>query len=486
VIVNMTEITAMTAIEQGKLIADREISVGEAVRAAFNRIDEVDGTYNSFISIDREGALRRADEVQRLIDSGDLKGPLAGVPVAVKDNMCTEGMRTTCGSKMLEHFVPAYSATAVNKLKDAGTIIIGKTNMDEFSMGSTSETSYFGAVKNPVNPGYSAGGSSGGSASAVALGECAFALGSDTGGSIRMPASHCGVVGIKPTYGTVSRYGLVAYGSSLEQIGPMARSVSDCAAILDIISGYDKKDSTSVESNIAYKSYLKEDIKGMKIGIPSSYLQGDIDEDVKNAVLDSTGIFREMGAVVEEFDLGLKDYLVPTYYIIASAEAGSNLSRYDGVKYGYREKKYDNLEEMYRRSRSEAFGKEVKRRIMLGSFVLSSGYYDEYYLRALKVKGLIKEEFRKAFDRYDVILSPVSTATAQKLGESLNDPIKMYQSDIYNVTANLLGLPSISVPAGKSKDGLPIGLQLMADTFNDGKIIQTAYGFECRMEGNVN
>ena len=434
---------------------------------------------HSFVTIDREGALARAKEVQKRIDAGELNGPLAGVPVAIKDNLCTKGMLTTCSSKILYNFVPTYTAEAVENLERAGVVVIGKTNMDEFAMGSTTETSAFGATKNPWNTEHVPGGSSGGSCAAVAAEECSFALGSDTGGSIRQPSSFCGVTGIKPTYGTVSRYGLIAYGSSLDQIGPIAKDVTDCAAILEAIASYDTKDSTSVKrEDCNFTSALVDDVQGLRIGIPRDYFGEGLDAEVKAAVLAAAETLRKKGAIVEEFDLSLVEYAIPAYYVIACAEASSNLARFDGVKYGYRTGQYEGLHNMYKKTRSEGFGAEAKRRIMLGSFVLSSGYYDAYYLKALRTKALIKQAFDKAFAQYDVILGPAAPTTAPKLGESLSDPIKMYLGDIYTISVNLAGLPGITLPCGKDGNGLPIGLQLIGDCFQEKNIIRAAYAFE--------
>ena len=396
---------SLTAVELGKKIKAHEVTVEEATRAALDAIRAKEKEINSFVTVDEESAMIRAKEVQKMIDDGTLTGPLAGVPVAIKDNMCTKGMLTTCSSKILYNFIPTYTAEAVINLEKAGAVILGKTNMDEFAMGSTTETSAYGETKNPWNTAHVPGGSSGGSCAAVAAEECYYALGSDTGGSIRQPSSFCGVTGIKPTYGTVSRYGLIAYGSSLDQIGPIAKDVTDCATIL-------------------------------------------------------------------------VEYAIPAYYVIAAAEASSNLARFDGVKYGYRTKEYEGLHNMYKKSRSEGFGPEVKRRIMLGSFVLSSGYYDAYYLKALRTKALIKQAFDKAFAKYDVILGPAAPTTAPKLGESLSDPLKMYLGDVYTVSVNLAGLPGISVPCGVDSKGLPIGLQLIGDCFKEKNIIRAAYSFE--------
>uniref|UniRef100_UPI003FF0DF45 Asp-tRNA(Asn)/Glu-tRNA(Gln) amidotransferase subunit GatA n=1 Tax=Anaerobutyricum hallii TaxID=39488 RepID=UPI003FF0DF45 len=469
-----------TAVELGKKIKAGEVSVLEAANAAMDAIDALEDKFNCYVTVQERAAVQaKAEELQKKIDDGTLTGPLAGVPVAVKDNMCTKGTRTTCSSKILENFEPAYTAEAVLNLEKAGALIIGKTNMDEFAMGSTTETSHYGATKNPWNAEHVPGGSSGGSAAAVAAGECSYALGSDTGGSIRQPASYCGIVGMKPTYGTVSRYGLIAYGSSLDQIGPMAKDVTDCATILETIASHDPKDSTSVKrEDYDFTSALTDDVKGMRIGIPRDYMGEGLDEEVKAAVLDAAKKLEEKGAIVEEFDLSLVQYAIPAYYVIASAEASSNLARFDGVKYGYRTESYEGLHNMYKKTRSEGFGPEVKRRIMLGSFVLSSGYYDAYYLKALRTKALIKQAFDKAFAKYDVILGPAAPTTAPKLGESLSDPIKMYLGDIYTISVNLAGLPGISVPGSLDSKGLPIGIQFIGDCFKEKNIIRAAYAFE--------
>lgn len=479
------DILSYTAVELGKAIKSGSVTAVEAMQAVLKRIDESDETINAYVTVDKEAALKKAEEVQKRIEAGELTGPLAGVPVAIKDNMCTEGMLTTCSSKILGNFIPTFSAEAVLNLEKAGAVIIGKTNMDEFAMGSTTETSAYGVTRNPRNTEHVPGGSSGGSAAAVAAEECFFALGSDTGGSIRQPASFCGVVGMKPTYGTVSRYGLIAYGSSLDQIGPLCKDVTDCATILETIASHDCKDSTSVErQDTDFTSALKKDVKGMRIGIPRDYFGEGLDAEVKEAVLRAAKVLEAQGAVVEEFDLSLVEYAIPTYYTIAAAEASSNLERFDGIKYGYRTAEYTDLHNMYKKTRSEGFGPEVKRRIMLGSFVLSSGYYDAYYLKALRVKALIKKAFDNAFAKYDVILGPVAPTTAPKLGESLADPIQMYLGDIYTISVNLAGLPGISVPCGTDSKGLPIGVQLIGDCFSEKKLIQTAYTYEqCAKEG---
>lgn len=468
-----------TAVELGKKIQAGEVSVREAVEAVIEQIEQTEGTYHCYITWDKEGALKQADLIQKKIDAKELTGPLAGVPVAIKDNMTTEGMLTTCASKILGNFVPTYTAEAVRHLQEAGVVIIGKANMDEFAMGSTTETSAYGATKNPWNPEHVPGGSSGGSAAAVAAKECFFALGSDTGGSIRQPAAFCGVVGLKPTYGTVSRYGLIAYGSSLDQIGPLCKDVTDTAVVLETIAKADEKDSTSILRNDTnFTEALIEDVEGIKIGIPRDYFGEGLDPEVSAAVKKAAEELRERGAIVEEFDLSLVDYAIPAYYTIADAEASSNLERFDGIKYGYRTAENEGLHNMYKKTRSEGFGEEVKRRIMLGSFVLSSGYYDAYYLKALKVKALIKQAFDAAFEKYDIILGPVAPTTAPKLGASLSDPLKMYLGDIYTISVNLAGLPGISVPCGVDSKGLPIGMQMIADCFNENVLIQAAYTYE--------
>ena len=472
-------ILSMTAVELAAAIKKHEVTVKEAVEAVLDNIEKREDTYHCYVTIDREGALKQAEEIQKKINDGTLSGPLAGVPVAIKDNMCTEGLLTTCSSKILYNFVPTFTSEAVLNLQKAGAVILGKTNMDEFAMGSTTETSAYGVTRNPWNPEHVPGGSSGGSAAAVAAEECFYALGSDTGGSIRQPASFCGVVGLKPTYGTVSRYGLIAYGSSLDQIGPLCKDVTDCATILEAIASHDSKDSTSVERlDTDFTSALVEDVKGMKIGIPRDYFGEGLNPEVKEAVLRAAEVLKEKGAIVEEFDLSLVEYAIPTYYTIAAAEASSNLERFDGIKYGYRTEEYQGLHNMYKKSRSEGFGAEVKRRIMLGSFVLSSGYYDAYYLKALRVKALIKKAFDEAFAKYDVILGPVAPTTAPKIGESLSDPIQMYLGDIYTISINLAGLPGLSIPCGRDSKGLPIGMQLIGDCFKEKNLIRAAYTYE--------
>ena len=470
------DILAYSAVELAQAIKAGETTAVEAMKAVLDRIDASEESIHAYVTIDREAALAKAEAVQKQIEAGELTGPLAGVPVAIKDNMCTEGVLTTCSSRILGNFIPTFTAEAVKNLEKAGAVMIGKTNMDEFAMGSTTETSAYGVTRNPWNTEHVPGGSSGGSAAAVAAEECFFALGSDTGGSIRQPASFCGVVGLKPTYGTVSRYGLIAYGSSLDQIGPLTKDVTDCATVMEAIASHDTKDSTSIDraaigKDTDFTSALIEDVKGMKIGIPRDYFGDGLDSEVKEAVLAAAKALEAKGAIVEEFDLSLVEYAIPTYYTIAAAEASSNLERFDGIKYGYRTSEYEGLHNMYKKTRSEGFGPEVKRRIMLGSFVLSSGYYDAYYLKALRVKAMIRKAFDDAF-------RPVAPTTAPKLGESLSDPLKMYLGDIYTISVNLAGLPGISVPCGVDSQGLPIGMQLLADSFEEKKLIQAANTYE--------
>jgi len=476
----MMDITSLPALVLGNMIKNREISVVEATKAQLDAIKQREPFYHSYITVMEEEALSQATKVQKRIDAGELrKSALAGVPMAVKDNICTKGVRTTCASKMLHNFEPSYDATVIERLKQAGVIILGKTNMDEFAMGSTTEKSAFGASKNPWNISHVPGGSSGGSASVVAGEEAFFALGTDTGGSIRQPAGYCGIIGLKPTYGTVSRYGLIAYASSLDQIGPMGRNVSDCTAVLEVIAGHDEKDSTSIHrKELDFRKALIDDVKGMRIGVPKGYLDGELDDEIKDRLYSAVKIFRQKGAIVEEFDLEMIDYAVPAYYVIACAEASSNLSRFDGVKYGYRTPNYENLQELYEKSRSEGFGSEVKRRIMMGTLVLSESYYDAYYRKALKVRSLIKQDFKKAFENVDLILGPISPRTAPELGEKTQGTLQSYRSDIYTVSVNLAGLPAISFPCGRDKKGLPIGLQLIGKEFGEKDLIRAAYSFE--------
>ncbi len=471
------DILNMTALELSKNIQSGDISVREAVDAYLGVIEEKDKDINAFITIDKDALYKRVEEVQVGIDNGKLTGKLVGVPIAVKDNICTKGIRTTCASKMLENFVPTYDAFVIEKINEAGLVIIGKTNMDEFAFGCTTEHSAFGATKNPVNIECVPGGSSGGSTAAVAAGMVPLALGSDTGGSIRQPASHCGVVGFKPSYGSVSRYGLVAFASSLDQIGPMGRNVKDVEALYEIIQGHDVKDSTSV--TLDNVEIVEQNFAGKKIGIPEEYFKDGIHDEVKQNVLNVVEVLKRAGAIVEYFSLKLSDYVVPTYYVMASGEASSNLERFDGVKYGYRVEEYSNLDEMYKLSRTFGFGEEVKRRILLGTFVLSEGYYDDYYLKALKVRNLIKKEWDEALEKYDMILAPVAPTTAPKLNRGEEDTLKMYMSDVYTIGANLCGLPAVSVPCGvDSIENMPIGVQFIGKAFDDYKLINMAAAYE--------
>lgn len=482
-LLNQTEdgmdISTMTATELGAAIKDGRTTAVEAVRQTLDAIEKKDKELHAFITVDAEGAMKSAAEVQKKIESGELTGPLAGVPIAIKDNICTKGLLTTCASHILDNFVPTYDAEVIIRLKKNGLVTVGKTNMDEFAMGSTTETSYFGPTRNPVNPAHVPGGSSGGSCAAVGSGEVSLALGSDTGGSIRQPSSYCGVTGMKPTYGVVSRYGLVAYGSSLDQIGPIARNVTDAAALLQVIAGPDSKDSTSAAlKDYDFMSALKTDVSGLRIGIPSEYFGEGLEPEIGDAIRSAAEKLAKAGASVKEFHLDLIDYAIPAYYIIACAEASSNLERFDGVKYGLRAAAYDDLNDMYKKSRTEGFGPEVQRRIMLGSFVLSSGYYDAYYLKALRVKNLIRQSFSRAFADFDIILAPAAPTTAPELGKSLADPMKMYLSDIYTVSVNLCGLPGMTVPVGKDGMGLPIGMQIIGDCFSEKTVLRAAYTTE--------
>ena len=462
----------LTPLEAGEKIRKKEIGVRELTEYALGRIDAVDGEVSAFLRTEREAALARADEVQKQIDEGQAASPLAGVPYGLKDNICSKGLETTCASKILGGFRPPYDATIVKKLNNAGMIMVGKTNMDEFAMGSTTETSYYKTTKNPWDLQRVPGGSSGGSAAAVAAREVPFTIGSDTGGSIRQPAAYCGVTGLKPTYGAVSRFGLIAYGSSLDQIGPIAPTARDCAAVFDAISGYDEMDSTSMPLEIQALANIEGGVKGMTIGIPKSYFGDGLCDEVRSKIEDAIKVLESEGANVEEFEFSMLDYAVPAYYIIASAEASSNLSRFDGVKYGFRSENAEGLRDVYLKTRTEGFGSEVKKRIMLGAFALSSGYYDAYYNKALQVKALIKQAFDGAFEKYDMILGPVAPTTAPKIGESLKDPLAMYLSDIYTVSVNLAGLPGLSLPCGFDGEGMPVGMQLLGKAFDDAKLLR--------------
>jgi aspartyl-tRNA(Asn)/glutamyl-tRNA(Gln) amidotransferase subunit A len=471
-------IADFSATQLSSMIKKRELSVSEVTNAVLDNISARDKDINAYITIAAEKALLRSKEVQKLLDKGFLKdSPLAGVPVSLKDNICTQGIRTTCASRMLENFIPPYNAHVTELLESAGAIILGKLNMDEFAMGSTSETSFFGAVTNPWNKDYTPGGSSGGCAAAIASGEAALTLGSDTGGSIRQPAAMCGVTGFKPSYGVVSRYGLIAYASSMDQIGPIARSAEDCSACMNVISGYDPKDNTSLKSTLA-SFPLNKDLSGVKIGIPYEYFDNNLSSEVRKEIYNALEILKSLGADISEFSLPISEYAIAAYYIIASAEASSNLARYDGIRYGHRNNSSDNLEDIYIKSRSEGFGSEVKNRIMLGTFALSAGYYDEYYKKALTARETIKKTFDDAFSKYDMIISPVSPSTAPQKGKSLSDPMKMYLSDAYTVSVNLAGLPAISLPCGFDSNGLPIGFQLIGPELHDHKLLNIGQIFQ--------
>ena len=471
----------ISALEISVLIHSGKLGVREVVDYYLNQIEENDNRYGAFLSTCRDRAIERAEAVQARIDAGECLSPLSGVPIALKDNISTIGIETTCASKMLGGYTPVYNATVVDKLERAGMIVVGKLNMDEFAMGGSGETSAAYPVRNPWDTERVAGGSSGGSAAAVAGHEVPLALGSDTGGSIRQPCSFCGVTGIKPTYGSVSRMGLIAYASSLDQIGPIGTNIDDCAALLSIISGPDGMDSTCViDKPFSFKEPYSERLDGVTIGLPRNYFVGGIDEDVKNSVLAAAHEYENAGAIIEEFEMPLMDYMIPAYYVIACAEASSNLARYDGLKYGYRSANAETLDDLYRLSRSEGFGLEIKRRIMLGSFVLSSGYYDAYYKKALQVRSLIKDAYSSLFKRFDMILSPVAPTTAYKLGENIDDPMKMYMGDIYTVSVNLAGLPAASLPCGSDSRGLPIGFQLIGDSFSEQNLINAAKTYQRR------
>ena len=469
----------LTIQQAHALLKQKEISAQELTRAVLDRIDAVDDKVGAYITVARETAMDQAELADQVISQGNIL-PLTGIPLALKDLMCTQDLRTTCGSKILENFVPPYDATVVKKLKKEGAVIVGKVNMDEFAMGSSTENSGLQPTYNPWDLTRIPGGSSGGSAAAIAADMCIGALGSDTGGSIRQPASHCGVVGMKPTYGRVSRFGLVAFASSLDQIGPLTKDVTDCAVLMNAICGYDSRDSTSVPLDVPdYTSFLEGGLKGMTVGIPREYstAQG-LHPDVSKAVQRAVKTIEDLGAVCVEVSLPHTEYAVAAYYVIAPCEASSNLARYDGVKYGFRAEDQHNLIEMYQSTRSKGFGPEVQRRIILGTYSLSAGYYDAYYGKASQVRTLIIEDFKKAFETCNVILSPVAPTPAFKIGENVDDPLTMYLSDIFTLSANLAGIPGMSVPCGFSSEGLPIGLQIMGNHFDEGMLLKVAYNFE--------
>lgn len=472
-------LTEMAVHELRTLLQQRQISARELVEAVYERIDAVEEDIKAYITLCRDEALAAAKEADARLARGEAGSSLLGIPVAVKDNICTAGVTTTCASRILHNFVPPYDATVVERLKKAGAPITGKTNMDEFAMGSSTENSGFHVTHNPWDLSRVPGGSSGGSAAAVAAGEVPVALGSDTGGSIRQPAAFCGVVGMKPTYGLVSRYGLIAFASSLDQIGPLARNVRDCALMLQAIAGHDPQDSTSVPVDVPnYEGALTGDIQGMVVGLPREYFAEGLDPEIKDAVLQAVKVLEGQGARVEEISLPHTEYALATYYLIAPAEASSNLARYDGVRYGYRSEKAPDTVTMFMATRDEGFGAEVKRRIMLGTYALSAGYYDAYYLKAQKVRTLIKQDFERAFERCDVLISPTTPSVAFKIGEKVADPMAMYLSDIYTITVNLAGIPGLSLPCGYNSEGLPIGLQIMGKAFNEVSVLQVAYTYE--------
>jgi aspartyl-tRNA(Asn)/glutamyl-tRNA(Gln) amidotransferase subunit A len=469
----------LTAHQLRDMLVKKEISSFEITESIYRRIEEVEERLNSFIRLEKENALSRAKKVDSLIADGSVVGELTGIPVAIKDNICTKDITTTCASKILENYIPIYNASVIDRLESNNYILIGKANMDEFAMGSSNENSYFGPVKNPWDITRVPGGSSGGPVASVAAGEAVCALGSDTGGSIRQPASLCGVVGFKPTYGMVSRYGLVAFASSLDQIGPITRDVEDCAVVLNVICGHDENDSTSINTQVPdYKKFLVPDIKGLKIGVPEELMVKGIDSEVRDKVLQVIKIAQDMGAEVEEISIPSLKHALSVYYIIAPSEASSNLSRFDGVRYGYRNASAKTLREMYRKSRAEGFGEEVKRRIMIGTYCLSAGYYDAYYEKASRVRTIIINDFKKAFSKFDVLLSPTSPTTAFKIGERMDDPLTMYLSDICTIPVNLAGLPAISIPAGLSSGRLPIGVQIIGDLLREDNVLRVAYSLE--------
>ena len=480
------DITELTVHELQEKLKNKELTVVDITKAYCDKISEKEKDVQAFITPLTDEALKQAEEIQAKIDNGGLTGDFAGIPIGIKDNICTKGIKTTCASKMLENFVSPYDATVMEKLNSENLINLGKLNMDEFAMGGSTEHSYFKKTKNPYNLNKVPGGSSGGSAAAVAANMVPWALGSDTGGSIRQPASFCGVVGLKPTYGLISRYGLVAFASSLDQIGPITKDVYDSAMLLNLVAGHDERDTTSAEvEKKDYTKCLKNDVKGLKIGFPKEFFGEGINEEVKSTLESTIEKYKELGAEVEEFSLDIAKYSLATYYIIACAEASSNLGRFDGIRYGYRTPEFNNLKELYKKSRSEGFGEEVKRRIILGTYVLSSGYYDAYYKKAQQVRTLVMNEFNKAFEKYDVILTPTSPTVAFDIGSKTNNPLEMYLADICTVSVNIAGLPGISIPVGKDKEGMPIGMQLIGNKFQEETILNAAYTMEQKLKGGA-
>lgn len=477
------ELYSKTLSEIAKDIKNKKVTIKEVLDSVYKRIEDVEPKVGAYITLTKNEAYKRADELQEKLDKGEDIGLLGGVPIAIKDNICTKNVKTTCASKMLENFEPIYNATVIEKLEDAGAIMIGKTNMDEFAMGSSTETSYFKKTANPWDVERVPGGSSGGSAACVSADMAYAALGSDTGGSIRQPASYCSVVGLKPTYGLISRYGLIAFASSLDQIGPFGKTVEDAAIMLNVIAGHDKKDTTSADlEKKDYTKSLVNDVKGMKIGIPVTFVNDGINNDVKEAYDNSVNTLKELGAEIVDVKLEYAKYSLATYYIIATAEASSNLGRYDGIRYGHRAKEFSDLIDLYTKSRTEGFGDEVKRRIMLGTYVLSSGYYDAYYKRAQQVRTLIVEDFKKTFESCDAIMIPTAPNTSFKMGEHSTNPLEMYLEDIFTVPVNIAGLPAISIPGGFASNGMPIGLQFITKAFDEEKLLQIAYTYEQNTE----
>lgn len=468
-----------TASELSEMLINKKCSALEICNDVIDRIHETEDKVGAFVTVCEESAIENSKVVDKALADGENLHPLAGIPIGIKDNISTKGIKTTCSSKMLENYVPPFNATIMEKVNDAKMTVIGKMNMDEFAMGSSTETSYMHLTKNPHNIDFVPGGSSGGSAAAIASGEAILTLGSDTGGSIRQPAALCGAVGMKPTYGSVSRYGLVAFASSLDQIGPLGKSVKDVAMLQSLICGHDRYDATSKNMNYPdYATSLKNNINGLKIGVPEEYFGEGIDSEVKNSVMKAIKEMESNGAEIKRISLPSTQSAINTYYIIASAEASSNLARFDGVKYGYRAENYDGLVDMYEKTRSEGFGDEVKRRIMLGTFVLSSGYFDAYYKKAKRIQNKISAEFADAFGECDIIATPTVPSSAFKIGENIGDPIKMYYNDVCTVTANIAGLPAISLPCGKDSKSMPMGLQLIGSKFSEQQILNAAYGYE--------
>ena len=473
------DITELTVHELRDKLKNKELTSTDITKAYVDKIDQAEKDVQAFITTLTDEAMEQAKQIDEKRAKGEITNELAGIPIGIKDNICTKGVRTTCASKMLENFISPYDATVMEKINQQHMISLGKLNMDEFAMGASTEYSYFKKTRNPRNLKTVPGGSSGGSAAAVAANMVPWALGSDTGGSIRQPASFCGVVGLKPTYGLVSRYGLVAFASSLDQIGPITKDVEDAAILLNVIAGHDEKDTTSIKTEKKdYTKALKNDVKGLKIGIPKEYFREGINEEVKQKLEQAIEKYKELGAEIEEFSLDIADYALATYYIIACAEASSNLGRFDGIRYGYRTKNFTNLKELYKNSRSEGFGAEVKRRIILGTYVLSSGYYDAYYKKAQQVRTLVKKEFDKAFEKYDVLLTPTSPTVAFEIGTRSNNPLEMYLADICTVSVNIAGLPGISIPCGTDSKGMPIGMQLIGNHFAEDTILNATYAYE--------